>query len=128
MMTPGGDDETVRTKTPRRRLTADEQRRRRSRVVSAALWIALGVLVVNAIVGDSGYLATIRAANAEAALASEVARLRLENQALQRTGARLEDDPLAIEEAARRLGMIREGETIVTIREASGTTPPGPAR
>ena len=108
----------------RRRLSAQEVRDRRRRVVTWALSILLGVLLVNAFVGESGYLANLQAAREQAALEGEVARLRLWNQALQEQGRRLQTDPAAIEDAARReLGMIRPGETLIILRDTPGTGP-----
>jgi len=108
----------------RRRLSAQETRDRRRRVVTWALSILLGVLLVNAFVGESGYLANLQAAREQAALEGKVARLRLWNQALQEQGRRLQTDPAAIEDAARRdLGMIRPGETLIILRDEPGTGP-----
>jgi cell division protein FtsB len=111
-----------------RRLTADEQRRRRSRLITLAVWAGFGVLFINGIVGESGYLATIRAEREHAALAAEVARLRYQNQELRERRIRLEKDPSALEEAARRQGMIRDGETVVTIRDRVPPAADTPAR
>jgi cell division protein FtsB len=112
----------------RRRLTAEEIKRRRSRLTTGALSVAFAVLVINGFVGENGYLATIAAQKERAQLASQIATLRLENQRLQQARERLETDPAALEEAARRQGMIREGETIVTFRAAPATTTPAPSR
>jgi cell division protein FtsB len=91
---------------------------RRRRVVSYALFAGSLVLVVNALVGENGYLATIRAERESAAVQQEVMRLRLENQALRDDIDRLNTDPAALEEAARRtLGMIKPGETVVILKD-----------
>ena len=43
---------------------------------------------------------------------------RAENQQLGDLGKRLKDDPAALEDAARReLGLVREGETLVIVRD-----------
>lgn len=112
----------------RRRLTAEEVKRRRSRLITWGLWALFTVLVINGVVGENGYLATLAARKEQASLASEIARLRVENQRLQQARQRLETDPAALEEAARRQGMIRDGETVVTIREAPRATAPAPTR
>jgi cell division protein FtsB len=101
----------------RRRLTAEEVRKRRDRWIARAVWAGFAFVLINGIVGESGYLATIRAERQAVALRVEVARLRIENQRLRDDRIRLEHDPSALEEAARRQGMIRDGETIVTIRD-----------
>jgi cell division protein FtsB len=108
----------------RRRLSAQELRDRRRRVVTWTLSITLGVLFVNALVGESGYLANLQGRRDEAALTAVVARIRLENQSLQRDIRRLQDDPAAIEEAARRvLGFVRPGETLVILRDVPPAEP-----
>ncbi len=109
----------------RRRASAQETRVRRRRVAIWTLSLMLGALLVNAVVGENGYLATVRAAREEAALRTTVARLRVENERLQAEGRRLQTDPGAVEEVARRdLGMVRPGETMIVIRDAVTAAPP----
>lgn len=76
------------------------------------------MLLVNALVGENGYLARLQAEREEAALTSALARLRIENRELQEERRRLQSDPAAVEETARRmLGMIRPGETVIIVRD-----------
>jgi cell division protein FtsB len=83
------------------------------------LSIALAVLVINAFVGENGYFATLRARSDQAELEASLAALRLQNQRLQQERERLESDPAALEEAARRsLNLVRPGETLVIVRDA----------
>ncbi|MFO7301228.1 MAG: septum formation initiator family protein [Acidobacteriota bacterium] len=97
---------------------AAEARRRRRRVITWLLIGGAGVLVINSIVGENGYLATLRLRRTEAVLMQELARLRIENRELQAERERLESDPDALEEAVRaELGYIRPGETAVVVRE-----------
>lgn len=112
----------------RRRLTADEIQQRRRRFFSWGLTIGLGILLINALVGENGYLATIRAEREEQALAAEVARLRRDSEDLRHARERLQNDDAAVEEAARELGMIRDGETVVTIRRADQPGAVAPSR
>jgi cell division protein FtsB len=104
----------------------------RERYRRLATWVFslfFGVLLVNSLVGENGYLASIRAGREAAALHAEVARIRLENQELQRQGRRLQEDPAAVEEAARRdLGFIRPGETVIVIRDLPAADTARPAR
>jgi cell division protein FtsB len=93
-------------------------RERRRRL---AFWTVFGlafVLMVNALLGEKGYVATLRAereyADAAAALAAQIR----ENERLLGEIRRLRDDPAALEEAARRLGMIRPGETLIVVKDA----------
>jgi cell division protein FtsB len=89
----------------------------------------LGILLINALVGENGYLATVQVSREADALWGQVARTRLENHELQEQGRRLETDPSAVEEAARRdLGMLRPGETLIVIRDAGSSAPPPAVR
>jgi cell division protein FtsB len=84
----------------------------------------LGVLVVSSLIGEHGYLATLRAQKEERGLQVALARVRIENQQLQQDAARLQTDPSALEEAARReLGLIRPGETLVILRDTRPGAP-----
>jgi len=105
----------------RRRLASvQEQRDLRRRLVAWSLSIGLVVLLVNSVVGENGYLATLRAQQEVAGLRTSVSHLRIANQRLQDEIARLRTDPEALEEAARRsLGLMRPGETMVVIRDVT---------
>ena len=72
-----------------------------SKRITLGLSLALCVLLVNSLVGENGYLATLRIRQEKADLEATVAALRRQNQQLQRAG-RLDDDPAALEEEARR--------------------------
>ena len=76
------------------------------------------VLGVDALVGDQGLMATIRARKQYDDLAADLARLRSENAALREEARRLREDPAAIEEIARReLGLMSPGEKLFIIRD-----------
>ena len=109
---------------PRRPLrTAQERRVQRRRWLTRGLFGISSILMVNALVGDTGYLATLRAGREHDALVESLARLRQENLDLQERAKRLKEDPAALEEAARReLGLTRPGEVLVIVTE-----PPRPA-
>lgn len=80
-------------------------------------------LIVDALVGERGLLASRRADRQFDALAATTARQRVENERLRDERRRLEEDPAAIEEVARReLGLIRPGEKLFIIKDV--TTPP----
>ena len=108
-----------------------EGRAVRRRLVTWALFLGCAVLMVNAVIGENGYLATVRAQHDTEALQADITRLRLENQRLLDQARRLKSDPAALEEEARKdLGMIRPGETLVILRDATpapATTPAAPA-
>ena len=103
----------------RRRIRSGHHSRQRRRILSYVLIAGAAALMVNAVVGENGYLASLRARHQYAALSAEVTKLRLENQQLKDQARRLKDDPAAVEEAARRdLGLIRPGETLVVVRDS----------
>lgn len=77
-----------------------------------------GVLMVNALVGENGYLATLQARREYEALSAAVAKVQRENERLAAQAARLKTDPAAIEEEARReLGLVKPGETLIILRD-----------
>lgn len=74
--------------------------------------------MVNALVGENGYLAGLRAKREYQRVMADYLQLQLENQQLKEEARRLKDDPMAIEETARRdLGLIRPGETLVIVKD-----------
>lgn len=82
------------------------------------MWIVSGVLMVNALVGEKGYLATLQARQEQERAAAALYRLRAENARLQYEAERLRHDPTMVEAVAREeLGLIRPGETLVTLRD-----------
>ena len=109
----------------RRRLrSSGETRRRRGRLIAFGLFGASFIFMVNALVGENGYVANLRAQREYDGLMSSIARLRLENQQMLDEIHRLKSDPAALEETARRqLGLARPGEVLVIIRDEPATTP-----
>ena len=76
------------------------------------------MLVVDALIGDQGLVATMRARKQYDRLVSDLTRLRAENRSLREEARRLREDPSAIEELARReLGLISPGEKLFIIRD-----------
>ena len=104
-----------------------------SRRTLLLLFIFVGmVLLANAVIGERGLMAT-RSARAQAEqLESDIDYLRSDNQKLREMALRLRSDATAIEEAARRdLGLLRQGEIVIIIRDGRGIksnadTPGGP--
>lgn len=93
------------------------------RAIHWLLFLATCVLVANALVGESGMLATRMASNQESHLEDRIAAVKADNDALREQTRRLREDPALIEEVARReLGMIRSGERVFIIRPAPGET------
>jgi cell division protein FtsB len=83
------------------------------------------VIVVDAIVGDQGFLAMLRARRQSAELAAAIERQRRDNARLREEIRRLNEDPTAIEEVARReLGLIRPGEKVFIIKDLPSASAP----
>ena len=110
---------TRRLSRPSRHVrNSPEVRERRRRLLRYALGAGVAVLMVNALIGENGYLAGLRARRDLEALASQVTKLQADNQQLRDLARRLKDDPATIEDAARReLGLVRQGETFVIVRD-----------
>jgi cell division protein FtsB len=107
----------------RTQATQRAQRRGR-RVLGGLFFFVVCVLIVDALVGDQGLMATIRARKQYDELVSDLSRLRSENAALREDARRLREDPAAIEEIARReLGLMSPGEKLFIIRDVD--PPPG---
>ena len=88
------------------------------RVLAGLFFFVVCVLVVDALVGDQGLMATMRARKQYDELVSDLSRLRYENASLREEARRLREEPAAIEEIARReLGLMSPGETLFIIRD-----------
>jgi cell division protein FtsB len=99
---------------------------RTRRIIHTLLFVAAAVLLIDGFVGDRGLMAMRRARSEHEELAAAIARQRQENAQLREEIRRLNDDPSAIEEIARReLGLIRPGERVFILRDlpTAATTP-----
>lgn len=100
--------------------------RRRKRLNILLLFAAV-VLLVDALVGEKGFMDRMRARREYQQAAVKLDALRRENQALRAQIVRLESDPDAIEAIAReQMGLMKRGELLFIIRDAK-TTAAGPA-
>ena len=82
------------------------------------------VILVDALVGDRGLLASIRARREYDELAATIARERTENAQLREEARRLKEDPSALEEIARReLGLIKPGEKVFIVKDVTPEKP-----
>jgi cell division protein FtsB len=90
-------------------------------------WLVLFVaslIVVDGLFGERGLLATLRARQEYEQLATALAQQRAENARLREEVRRLNEDPRAIEEVARReLGLIRPGEKVFIIKDVAPAKP-----
>lgn len=98
----------------------------RTRKVVHLLFVFLAsAIVVDALVGDRGLVAMLRARHEYDELTASVARQRVENARLRETVRRLHEDPSAVEEIARReLGLIKPGERVFIVKDLP--SPPKP--
>ena len=103
-------------KDPKR--TPPKRSDRTRRIVQTVLLFIAAVIVVDALVGEQGLFAMLRARRQAEELAATIARQKAENARLREEVKRLNDDPAAIEEVARReLGLIRPGEKVFIIKD-----------
>jgi len=99
--------------------TPQEARAWRRRITGYVLFAAAFVLMVNALVGENGYLATLQARGERARLLDQVSRMRTKNQQLREEIHQIRTNPKALEEAARReLNMMKPGETVIILKDA----------
>jgi cell division protein FtsB len=121
-----GDHEAPRTRPRARRqlYNIPDSKQRRRRWVTYGLFMGSCALMVNAVIGENGYLATLRGHQEHGTLVAAVTKLRVDNKHLTDEIRRIQEQPAAaMEEAARReLGFIKPGETLVIIRDARPAT------
>src|SRR5262249_8424502 len=92
---------------------------RTRRIVHLLLIFVAAVIVVDALVGDRGLVAMLRARREYDELSASIARQRAENASLRDLARRLREDPKTIEEIARRdLGLIKPGERVFIVKDA----------
>jgi len=108
----------MKKRAPDTTTTSSLPRRRRSRLVRY-LVVAVGcVLIIDALVGDRGFLAMLKARQQYRTLEASLARARADNARLREQARDLREDPQAIEDIARReLGLLRPGEKLFIIKD-----------
>jgi cell division protein FtsB len=124
------DDATPDTsaRPPGRRVLRSRQdvRDRRRRVITYGLLAGSAILVVDALVGEGGYLAKLRGHNEQAALQAQLDQVKDENVRLRDLAYRLREDRNTIETTARHdLQLLAPGEIMVEVR---GEKPPAAGR
>jgi cell division protein FtsB len=88
------------------------------RVLNFLLIFATVVLLVDALVGEKGFVETMRARRQSGDVVASVERLRDENASLRERARRLREDRTTIESVAREeLGLIRPGEVLVILKD-----------
>jgi cell division protein FtsB len=109
------DPQPPRRRTPKPKRPTTRNRR----VVHLVLLFVASVIVVDALIGDRGLVAMLRARHEYDELSASIARQRAENARLRDLARRLREDPKTIEEIARReLGLIKPGERVFIVKDA----------
>ena len=115
----GLTDMTIPLRDPNR------NKRRLPLYIAAALVIAA---VFISLFRDMGVVDSWRLRNTERQLRGEVDKLRQENALLKRTVEDLRGNPAVIEQEARRLGLIKEGEDVIVVPQRQDARPQPPAK
>jgi cell division protein FtsB len=112
-------DMTIPLRDPNRK------KRRLPLLIAGALVIAA---VFISLFRDMGIVDSWRLRNTERQLRSEVEKLRQENALLKRTVEDLRGNPAVIEQEARRLGLIKEGEDVIVVPKRQDARPQAPPK
>jgi len=92
----------------------------RRKALNVLLAFAAGVLLIDALVGDKGFLEGLRARRAYEQAEATLNRYKRENGDLMEDVRRFRENPAAIEGLAREeLGFIKPGETLFIIRDVT---------
>jgi len=93
-------------------------RERRKKLWTYGLLTVSATLMVNALIGEKGYLANMQARRDFQAASNALVQIEAENASLKAQIDRLRSDPRALEDFAReKLGLIKPGETLIIIRD-----------
>jgi cell division protein FtsB len=88
------------------------------RVARYVLALVTAILVVDAVFGEKGLVALLKARRDFEGVEASLGAARAQNARLREDARRLREDPKAIEEIARReLGLIKPGEKLFIIRD-----------
>jgi cell division protein FtsB len=123
LLSPGSSRSGAERKTGpaplrRKRVPAPGPEIRWRTVVNYLLFFITAVLVVDALIGDKGFMDTLRVRREWHDLARSVEKLRDENARLVEQARRLRDDPATLEGIAREEhGMIRPGEVLFILKD-----------
>ncbi len=94
------------------------------RLFRAGLIVVTIVVLIDAIVGEKGLVALMRANEDKAAIVHQLGTSRLNNQRSVEQARRYREDPATLEELARRdLGLIKPGEKLFIIRDLPPAQP-----
>lgn len=104
-----------------------EARQWRRKIAGYALAGLSFVLIVNALVGENGYLASLRIEHDRREIANQLQELKDDNQRMADEIHRLRTDPQALEDAARGLHLTKPGEKVIILKEPAKSPTPAPS-
>lgn len=102
------------------------RKKRRLPLFIAAALVILAVFI--SLFRDMGVIDSWRLHKTEVQLRGEVEKLRQENALLKRTVEDLRGNPAVIEQEARRLGLIKEGENVIVVPQRQEARPQAPPK
>lgn len=119
--------ESMRQSSPRPRRAAanDGVSAMRRRAMRTVMGLVLVLAVVDGVFGERGVLANMQLRQRNARQQASIDELTAHNEALTDDIRRLREDPSAVEELAREeLGLIKDGELLIILRDTpeSATT------
>jgi cell division protein FtsB len=96
--------------------------------LNAALLFVAVVFAADALVGEKGFLVTMRARQQAHVEEARVVALKQENARLREEKRRLNEEPSTIEaEARRQLGLAKPGEVMFILKDIRPTDAPVPS-
>ena len=97
---------------------APTARLRRRRIIQYVAVLIGAVLLVDALVGEKGFIEIMKTRQQHRALEQSLVAAREENARMREEARRLREEPAAIEELARREhGLIRPGERLFILKD-----------
>ncbi len=102
------------------------RKKRRLPLFIAAVLVVAAVFI--SLFRDMGVVDGWRLRKTERQLRGEVETLRRENALLKRTVEDLRGNPAVIEQEARRLGLIKEGENVIVVPQRQDSRPQAPSK
>ena len=110
--------QAARSRVRRRVRKSTNVRERRKKFWTYGLLTVSAMLMVNALIGEKGYLANLQAQREFKAATTALQQIEAENAALKGKIERLRQDPQALEDFAReQLGLVKPGETLIILRD-----------
>lgn len=110
--------QAARSRVRRRVRKSTNVRERRKKFWTYGLLTVSAMLMVNALIGEKGYLANLQAQRELRAATNALQQIEAENAALTAKIERLREDPQALEDFAReQLGLVKPGETLIILRD-----------